>query len=1077
MKRSVQVLLSLAMLNVFLPQAHAAQSSLDIANEDIGSILNSVWVLIAAALVMMMQVGFLLLEAGMVRSKNSINVAMKNVMDFTVSALAFALIGFMIAFGGSSILPFGLDLDMLALNELDSGVLVFFIFQVMFCGTAATIVSGGVAERMRLSSYTIGALVIGAIIYPVFAHWAWGNALGNNGGAFLANLGFVDFAGSTVVHATGGWLALAACIVLGARKGRFDREGKPIRFSGHSTVLAATGAFLLYIGWIGFNGGSTLEANTSLGLIIVNTVLAGSVGTLVGYLWTMARDRTVLPEKVLCGMIGGLVAVTAGCAVLNVPGALAIGALGALATNASNELLERYFRIDDAVGAIGAHAVAGVVGTIGLALFAAEANLPTASRWDQLIVQLLGSGLNFIWAFGLGILFFSAMKALMGIRVADTAEDCGLNESEHGTRLGIGHVEEAMDHLVRGTADLNARLPVEAGDEAERLVLTFNALLDNLQEQEKVRFDAVENQRSVEEAERLTALADATFEALCLSVDGVIIDGNAALGRLLGLEMNDVRGRKLSDFLPEQHVRDVEELVATRQSAARELTVLNELGEAIPVEVRGRDISLRNRKTRVLAIVDIRERKKAEARIRYLAQHDPLTNLPNRALFNERLHEMIERTMKQGVLSAVILIDLDRFKDINDLYGHGAGDEVLKETSERLKMHVSKRDSVARLGGDEFAILQIDINFTNQSADLALRLLQELNRPITLTDGNRVHVGASIGIAICPRDGIDGVSLISRADTALYHSKSMGRNRYAIFENGMDEHVRRRQLIELDLKNALEDGQFKVHYQPRLNTRTGKIASYEALIRWHHPTRGMVSPAEFIPVAEGCGQIIKIGEWVLRTACLAAARDMKSGRVSVNASPFQVRDKNFIETVRRALEDSGLEPSRLEIEITENVLIDDDQRALSIFNALKRLGVKIALDDFGTGYSSLSYLSRFPFDSIKIDRSFVQGLDHGGSGLEIIDTIVRLGRALNMNIVAEGVETQSAFATLIACGCDEIQGFLVGAAEPLENILEIAPSHIQRTISTSEQVASLQEMVRRMEREELDRAREQKRAG
>ncbi|WP_293611429.1 ammonium transporter [Ponticaulis sp.] len=1010
--------------------------------------LDNIWILIAAALVMLMQVGFLLLEAGMVRSKNSINVAMKNMLDFAVSTLAFALVGFMVAFGASGLLPMGLDWDFFALRGLDENGLVFFLFQVMFCGTAATIVAGGVAERMRLSAYTISSIVIGALIYPVFAHWAWGNAfLLENTGAFLCDNGFMDFAGSTVVHGTGGWLTLAACLVLGARKGRFNEHGEPVRFSGHSTVLASGGAFLLFIGWIGFNGGSTLAADTSISSIIVNTILAGAAGTAAGYVWTMSRDLTVLPEKVLTGMIGGLVGVTAGCAIMNTDGALAIGVIGAIGANAANEFVERQLRIDDAVGAIGAHGVAGVLGTVLMAFLAPVENLPLQDRMAQFQIQSIGACLNFVWAFGMGYALFAGMKFFFRIRVSAEAEEMGLNASEHDTRIGVGHVEDAMGHLVRGTADLNTRLPVEPGDEAERLVLTFNALLDNLQREENARSNAVENKRAKSEAERLSALADATFEALCLCVRGRVIEGNASLERLLGVELRDLRGRSLTEYISDE---DFDALIATcgdDAHSAKEITIHNAAGQSIPVEVRGRDVTFRNETTRVLAIVDLRERKKAEDRIRYLAQHDSLTGLPNRAVFNERLTSMIERTVSTGDISAVILIDLDRFKDVNDLHGHGAGDEVLKATSERLQSLISTRDTAARLGGDEFAILQIDINFTNQAADLAMRIIEAVNQPIVLSDGNAVNVGASVGIAMCPRDGTDNVSLITRADIALYKSKSAGRNRYAIFEAGMDEHVRRRQLLELDLAEAFEKDEFQLHYQPRLNARTGKITSYEALMRWSHPERGDVSPADFIPVAEGCGLIVRLGAWVIREACKMAQSNLRHESVSVNVSPLQFRENGFVDSVRDALEETGLQPERLEIEVTENVLIDDDHRALRVFNALHQLGVRIALDDFGTGYSSLGYLSRFPYDAIKIDRSFVANMDENRNGIEIIDTIIRLGRALNMQIVVEGVETLSGMALLVQSGCDEIQGYVVGSAKPQDQLLKEAPREVMTVLN------------------------------
>lgn len=1027
-------------------------------------LLDFVWVMVAAGLVMLMQIGFLLLEAGMVRSKNSINVTMKNVMDFTASAIAFAMVGFMIAFGASSVLPIGIDVGLAGLSQLGPSDQIFFVFQVMFCGTAATIVSGAVAERMRLSAYVLGSVMIGAFIYPVFVHWTWGAALQGNSGAFLGNLGFVDFAGSTVVHALGGWMALAACIVLGARRGRFTKDGRPVRFSGHSPVLAGAGTLMLYIGWIGFNGGSTGAATAEIGSIILNTVLAGAAGCLAGYGWTMLRDRTVLPEKVVNGLIAGLVAVTAGCHILNPATSMLIGMCGAIVALKFNEWLETRYRIDDAVGAIGVHGMAGVAGTVLLAVLAPVTLLPAGDRLGQLSIQLLGCVINFAWAFSTGFAFYHLLKVLTGIRVAVEAEERGLNENEHSTRIGIGHIEEAMGDLARGTVNLNLRLPIEHGDDAERLTRTFNALMETMQSKEEERADFENSRRSVEEAERLSALANATFEALCLVVDDEIVDGNAALSQLVGLGLNKIRSRPLRNFLPLQDIEKLDELSRSPDAPIAELSIINAKGDAIPVEVRSRDMNFRGIETRVLAIVDLRERKKAEARIRHMALHDPLTRLPNRALFNDRLGEMIDQTVSDQSLAAVVLIDLDRFKDVNDLHGHAAGDQVLKVTADRIQDLVRSRDTVARLGGDEFAVLQPRLDFGNQTEELAMRLVETLSRPIELAGGQRVRVGASVGVAFCPRDGIQSVGLVTRADTALYQAKNNGRNCYAIFEIGMDEHVRLRQLLELDLANALEEHQLEVHYQPRMNVASGEIVGYEALVRWHHPRRGIVSPAEFIPVAEGCGLIVKIGEWVMRQACATAAGLPGERNVSVNASPLQFRDNNFVEAVRSALEASGLDPSRLEIEITENVLIADDQRALRVFNALKSLGVKIALDDFGTGYSSLGYLSRLPFDTIKIDRSFVQNIGSDANSLSIVETIIRLGRSLDMTIVAEGVETQEELSALAKTACDEIQGFVVGAAQPSASVLGAAPEEVLETLQAERQLRELRSLSEEMQR-------------
>lgn len=1001
------------------------------------------WMLIAAALVMMMQIGFLLLEAGMVRSKNSINVAQKNLLDFMFSVLVFAAVGFMLAFGTTHhTLPMGADYKLFLLQKLDPWTSAFFVFQVMFCGTAATIVSGAVAERIKLPAYVLGTIFMAGLIYPIMVHWAWGTALGPSEGAFLANRGFVDFAGSTVVHATGAWVSLAACMILGPRLGRFTANGTPVRIAGHSPVLAAAGSMLLFFGWIGFNGGSTVAATPEIAHIILNTIMAGTAGAAAGYLLGWWQDKTILPEKTVAGMLGGLVAVTAGCMVLDAVGATLIGIIGGAAAIWGNWLIERKFKLDDAVGAIGVHGFSGVAGTLLLAILAPAENLPLGGAWVQIQVQALGVVTNFAWSFTLGFAFFWVLDRLFRARVTPSAEERGLNESEHATRLGIGHVEDALSSLATGRANLDTRLRVEPGDESELLSRTFNALMDSLQKEEAVRSEANDLRRTDEEAERLAALANATFEALCISVDGRIIDGNEALERLVGLSISTLKGRNLIDLIAPQDRPAMALNTAEHSPEPLEIRLIGGDGVHIPAEVRGRDIIYLGTRTRVSAIVDMRDRKKAEAQIRFMAQHDPLTNLPNRALFNEKLDDMVHHTIATEVPSAVILIDLDHFKDINDMYGHPAGDEVIKITAERLQKIIRKDDMAARLGGDEFAVLQGNVEFANQAEDMAHRIVNELVRPITLAQGVTIRVGASIGVAICPRDGLQSATLVSRADTALYHAKDNGRNQYALFEPGMDAELRHRQKLDADLIPALERGEFELYFQPRLDLKTARIPSYEALIRWFHPEVGLIGPADFIPVAERSGKIIPIGTWVLQESCRLAVAHLGQCTVSVNVSPMQFRDKQFIEIVESALRQSGLSPERLEIEITESVVIDDDKRARSLLESLKKLGIRIALDDFGTGYSSLSYLSRYPFDTIKIDRSFLENARTDTDALAIVDTIIRLGQALNMKIVAEGVEHLDELGLLAARGCDEIQGFILGRPVPIDELLSVVPSEI-----------------------------------
>lgn len=995
--------------------------------------LDLTWIMAAGALVMFMQVGFLLLEAGMVRSKNSINVAQKNMLDFVFAVAAFAIGGFMIAFAQSSTFLPGFDVNYIALNGLSSWEAGFFVFQIMFCGTAATIVSGAVAERMRLSAYIWGSLFLSGIIYPVFVHWAWGGALGPNPGAFLGNAGFIDFAGSTVVHATGGWISLAACMLIGAREGRFDENGKPVRMTGYSPVLATTGALILFIGWIGFNGGSTLRANADMAMIILNTILAGGFGACAGYLMGSWKDGVVLPEKSLSGMLGGLVAVTAGCHVLTPAGASVIGIAGGVVAIWGNDLIERRFKIDDAVGAIGVHAFAGVLGTLGLALLAPTSKLLNESRLDQFGIQLFGSAVNFLWSFGAGYAFFWLLNRFLRLRVSREVERGGLNIAEHATHIGTGHMEDALAQLITGNADFRMRLPVDRGGDSEHLTRLFNRLMDNLEVEHAELSELEALKRQSDEAERVSALSNATFEAIIMHKDGVIIDCNEQFASLVGIKIDALPGKQVRDFIDPRFHDVMRELAAKGSQNVIELELLGESGFPIPVAARGKGIDYRGDHVRVECIVDLRERKAHEAEILRMANQDPLTGLANRSVFSTHLEKAIELS-SFGFSSALVMVDLDRFKAVNDIHGHQAGDAVLCEAAERLKELAGKGGVVARLGGDEFAVIRYGVEFENQAADLGLRIVRSMARPIDI-GGSYVTIGSSVGIAICPTHGESAELLSSRADVALYHSKKTGRNTYNIFRSGLDALLEKRRSLEADLEQAVARGEFELHFQPRVEAKTLAVKSYEALVRWRHPSRGLISPADFIPVAEACGKIIEIGEWVLTEAVAALRGPLRNASVSINVSPLQFQQRNFVETVERAILFAGVAPARVELELTESMLIEDEGRGQAVMHKLKALGVHVALDDFGTGYSSLSYLSKYPFDTIKIDKSFVTALESEANGASILNAIIGLGAGLGMKIVAEGIETVEQAVFLIEAGCDQLQGFLLGRPQPHEKLL------------------------------------------
>ena len=427
-------------------------------------------------------------------------------------------------------------------------------------------------------------------------------------------------------------------------------------------------------------------------------------------------------------------------------------------------------------------------------------------------------------------------------------------------------------------------------------------------------------------------------------------------------------------------------------------------------------------------VEDVTERRLADEKIAHLAHYDALTDLPNRVLFRERIERELQRTGRGGQF-ALLYIDVDEFKGINDSLGHHVGDELLKAVAGRIRSCIRDTDHVARLGGDEFAVIQTDVADTRDVVDFVMRIHEAIRQPYECL-GHHLTTDASIGIAMAPQDGIDIDQLIKNADLAMYGAKADGRRTYRFFEPAMDARAKARLTLERDLRQALMDGGFEIHYQPLVDLRNNEVTGCEALLRWRHPERGMISPADFIPVAEDTGLIVELGEWVLRTACAEAATWPDQIRVSVNVSPVQLKCPTLALKIASALAASGLAANRLELEITEAVLIRDDETALAILHQLRAIGIRIALDDFGTGYSSLSYLKRFPFDKIKIDRCFVSDIAEIGGSSVIVQAVVNIAAARNMTTTAEGVETAEQREMLRALGCTEMQGYLFSAAKP-----------------------------------------------
>ncbi len=436
---------------------------------------------------------------------------------------------------------------------------------------------------------------------------------------------------------------------------------------------------------------------------------------------------------------------------------------------------------------------------------------------------------------------------------------------------------------------------------------------------------------------------------------------------------------------------------------------------------------------------DITERRRSEKIIAHMAHHDALTDLPNRVLLRERLAEAIANLGADGRL-AVFYLDLDNFKNINDTLGHQFGDALLKCVADRLRGCVPEHVTVARVGGDEFAIIASNLTHISDAAVLAQHIVDSLREPCDLF-GHAVLTDTSIGIAVAPDDGTAPDDLLKNADLALYRAKADGRGTFRFFEPHMDAHIKARRALEGELRKALVEGEFVLHYQPILSLKENRVSCCEALVRWQHPERGLIAPAEFIPVAEEIGLIVPLGEWVLRQACADAANWPSDIKVAVNLSPIQMGSGKLVPTVIGALAATGLAADRLELEITESVMMQNTEATLAALHQLRKLGVKISMDDFGTGYSALSYLRRFPFDKLKIDRCFISDLARDSNALAIVRAVTTMAKSLGMIATAEGVETEEQLAQVRKLDCSEVQGYYIGRPQPLAHIERLLASN------------------------------------
>ncbi|MEA3010579.1 MAG: hypothetical protein QOJ91_2271 [Sphingomonadales bacterium] len=542
-----------------------------------------------------------------------------------------------------------------------------------------------------------------------------------------------------------------------------------------------------------------------------------------------------------------------------------------------------------------------------------------------------------------------------------------------------------------------------------------------------ILFDRKLASNAIEEARRLRTFADAAVEGLVV-IDGErIVDANRSFLALAGFETLGDAPERLSDLLIGV---DLAALSMAPDAPPVECRLLRADGEGREVELLLRPLAWRGAELRILAVHDISERKEAAERLGHLGFHDALTGLPNRAVFADHLARTLASAGESGEPVALLRVDLDGFKAVNDRHGHGAGDALLIAAAQRLRAAVRGHELVARLDGDGFAVVQAGGEQPGHAALLARRVAEALAEPFAL-GSDVVRLGASVGVALFPADAADPDGLVKNAGTALSRAKSDGRGAARFYEAAMDEALRRRRELEAELRQAIGRGEVSLHYQPLADLESGSILGFEALLRWAHPELGAIDPATSIPLAEESGFMLELGDWVLREACAEAARWTPALKLSVNLSLIQFTRSDLAAEVEAILAETGLDPARLELEVTEGLLIKDGRKAIVVLEQLKALGVRISMDDFGTGTSSLSNFRMFPFDKVKIDQSFIRDMIGNPQARAIVRSVIGLGKGLGMPVVAEGVETEAQLEALRLEGCDQVQGYWISPPGPI----------------------------------------------
>ncbi|MDT0595735.1 EAL domain-containing protein [Glaciecola petra] len=985
------------------------------------------WQVLSIVLVISMQIGFLMLEAGAVRSRNSINVAQKNIADFIVCWIVFFILGYSVAFG----LPSPIFTDSLSVNQT-----IQFVFNLSFCAATATIISGAVAERLKFSAYLVLTVFVAGCVFPISVALVWGNENGSIFSPVLALMGFVDFAGGTVVHVSAAGVALACVIIIGARNGRFNDEGKVIYIPANDPISQMLGCFIITVGWIGFNTGTLSPGQPEFNKALLNTLSACSFGGVAGMLLGYFVDRRIFdPNRAIFGILCGLVSSTAGAVYATSIQAIVTAIIAvAVSMFVAHKLLHKYL-LDDPLDVVAIHGVAGVIGTIGVAFFLPEESLIQGSVIYQLIVQSVGSlGIFGLW-FLCTWLFLKVYANVIPIRVCIEDEKIGLNYTEHGISLDSEFLKTSIKQTIidEGSFQNSKELDVKVSDDmdANDIQQALNQLLSNQKKANKT----IQNQsrRFLDFAATTNDLLWETDEQLNVT----LLEGKQPSGKKINLLKQNVSPffdsfQLLSDDI--KACRDAMEKLLPVRKLEVKCTLLNDnVLQLSGIPFFDEDGDFKGYRG---GGSDITEQKFSQQKADFLTNNDPLTQLKNRHKFaNDLSNKQQEKNL------GLMVIDVCSFREINESYGYEFGDALLHDIGRQLHLLENSKTSVYHLASDKFSLMistSKDQQTLEKLIDVSKKRVEEIFTSTFFVNDKQVQIKVCVGICCLNDNNLEAPNLLRFADVALEKAKTEGPGTYIVFDQKMSDVANAQEQLVGEIETAFEENQFELYYQPKFTTASQTLTGFEALIRWNHPDKGVLSPFYFLDIVEKMNRLDDLGNWVFESVCKQLAElPNEQIRIAINVAPVQLKTPNFTQHLLEIANQYAVLPQRIELELLEEALLTSIDETRAILKKLRDVGFSIAIDDFGCGSTSLQYLYKLPATTLKIDRSFIIRICENNKAQEIAHSIVRMGRKLNMKVVAEGIETKEQFEVIRQWNCDEAQGYLFGKPMPVADMKKL----------------------------------------